>query len=154
MDRGGRAGDAHADQLRSAGRGREDRQAVADFEKVYVLGLSDTASASGEDAIRRHFCAPRLEAMARGPRDWHVQSASGFLVFALSWTAPAADRPELWHEALELAQALLAPLFSPPWAPFPPRQGMDMGRQHTAAAGESRVPRRWSARLFRQFYCL
>ena len=34
------------------------RQAVAAFEKVYVLGLSDTVSASGEDPIRRHFGAP------------------------------------------------------------------------------------------------
>src|SRR5262249_50821959 len=62
------------------------RQAVAAFEKIYVLGLSDSVSASGEDSIRRHFCAPRLEAMAQYP-NWHVQSAGGFLVFALSWTA-------------------------------------------------------------------
>ena len=48
-------------------------------------------SASGEDAIRRLFCTPRLEAMAQYP-NWHVQSAGGFLVFALSWTAAAADR--------------------------------------------------------------
>ena len=74
------------------------RQAVAAFERVYVLGLSDVVSASGEDAIRRHFCAPRLEAMAHYP-NWHVQSASGFIAFALGWTAPAADRPALWHEA-------------------------------------------------------
>ena len=61
------------------------RQAVAAFEKVYVLGLSDTVSASAEDAIRRHFCAPDWSAMAQYP-NWHVQSAGGFLVFALSWT--------------------------------------------------------------------
>src|SRR5262249_26072911 len=85
------------------------RQAVADFEKRYVLGLSDTVAASAEDAIRRHFGAPRLEAMAQYP-NWHVQSASGLLVLALSWTAPAADRPALWLEALELRRALLVPL--------------------------------------------
>jgi hypothetical protein len=109
------------------------RQAVADFEKVYVLGLSDTVSASGEDAIRRHFGAPRLEAMAQFP-NWHIQSASGFLVFALSWTAPAADRPALWHETLELRRGLLAPL-SPDVTPIPAAPGMDMGRQRNRRAG-------------------
>jgi hypothetical protein len=109
------------------------RQAVAAFEKVYVLGLSDTVSASGEDAIRRHFCAPRLEAMAQYP-NWHIQSASGFLVFALSWTAPAADRPALWHEALELRRALLAPLSSDV-TPIPAAPGMDVGRQRNRRDG-------------------
>jgi hypothetical protein len=110
------------------------RQAVADFEKAYVLGLSDTVSASGEDAIRRHFGAPRLEAMSHYP-NWHVQSASGLLVLALSWTAPAADRPALWHEALELHRALVAPL-SPDVTPIPAAPGMDVGRQR--ARGEGR----------------
>jgi hypothetical protein len=109
------------------------RQAVADFEIAYVLGLSDTVSASGEDAIRRHFRAPRLEAMAQYP-NWHVQSASGFLVFALSWTAPAADRPGLWHEALELRRALLAPL-SPAVTPLPAAPGMDVGSQRNRQDG-------------------
>jgi hypothetical protein len=109
------------------------RQAVTAFERAYVLGLSDTVSASGEDAIRRHFCAPRLEAMARYP-NWHVQSASGFLVFALSWTAPAADRPALWHEALELRRALLAPL-PPGVTPIAAAPGMDVGRQRARRGG-------------------
>ena len=88
-------------------------------------------SASGEDAIRRHFCVPRLEAMAQYP-NWHVQSASGFLVFALSWTAPAADRPALWHEALELRRALLAPL-SPAVTPIPAAPGMESAASAPAA---------------------
>jgi hypothetical protein len=118
--------DARAEDART-------HQAVARFEKRYVLGLSDTAPASGEDPIRRHFCAPRLEAMARYP-NWHVQSASGLLVFALSWTAPAADRPALWHEALELRQAILAPL-SHAVSPIPAAPGMDVGRQRTRRGG-------------------
>jgi hypothetical protein len=109
------------------------RQAVAAFEKLYVLGLSDTVSASGEDAIRRHFCAPRLEAMAQYP-NWHIQSAGGLLVFALSWTAAAADRPALWHEALELRRALLAPL-SAGVTPIPAAPGMDVGRQRNRREG-------------------
>ncbi len=109
------------------------RQAVADFQKIYVLGLPDTGSASGEDAIRRHFCAPRLEAMAHYP-NWHIQSADGFLVFALSWTAAAADRPALWHEALELRRALVAPL-SPTATPIPAAPGMDVGRQRARRGG-------------------
>ncbi len=109
------------------------REAVAAFEKAYVLGLSDTVSASAEDAIRRHFCAPRLEAMAQYP-NWHVQSAGGFLVFALSWTAPAADRPALWDEALELRRALLMPL-APGVTPIPAAPGMDVGRQRDRRAG-------------------
>jgi hypothetical protein len=109
------------------------RRAVADFEKRYVLGLSDMVSASGEDAIRCHFCAPRLEAMAHYP-NWHVQSAGGFLVFALRWTAPAADRPALWHEVLELRRALLAPL-SPAVNPIPAAPGMDVGRQRNRRVG-------------------
>ena len=76
------------------------RQAVSAFEKGYVLGVSDTVSASAEDPIGAILRA-RLEAMAQCP-NWHVQSASGFLVFAVNWTAPAADRPVLWHEALQL----------------------------------------------------
>ncbi len=112
------------------------RQAVAAFEKLYVLGLSDTVTASGEDAIRRRFCGPRLEAMTQYP-NWHVQSASGLLVFALSWTAPAADRPALWHEALDMRRALLAPL-SPAVTPIPAAPGMEMGRQRPAAAGAAR----------------
>jgi hypothetical protein len=67
----------------------------------------DTASASGEDAIRRHFRAPRLEAKAQYPNR-QIQSASGFLVFALSWTAAAEERAALRHEALKLRRALLA----------------------------------------------
>jgi hypothetical protein len=109
------------------------RRAVADFEKRYVLGLSDMVSASAEDAIRCHFCAPRLEAMAHYP-NWHVQSAGGFLVFALRWTAPAADRPALWHEVLELHRALLAPL-SPAVNPIPAAPGMDVGRQRNRQDG-------------------
>jgi hypothetical protein len=87
------------------------RQAVAAFEKLYVLRLTDPVSALGEDAIRRHFGAPRLEAMAQYP-NWHVQSAGGFLVFALSWTAAPADRPALWQEADDIRRALLALLSS------------------------------------------
>jgi hypothetical protein len=109
------------------------RQAVAAFEKIYVLGLSDSVSASGEDSIRRHFCAPRLEAMAQYP-NWHVQSAGGLLVFALSWTARPAERPALWHEALELRRALLAPL-SPAVIPIPAAPGMDVGRQRNRRGG-------------------
>ena len=97
------------------------RQAVAAFEKVYVLGLSDKASAAGEEPIRRHFCSPRLEAMAQYP-NWHVQSAGGFLVFALNWTAPAADRVALWQEALDLRHAMLA-LSPRTCPPFPRRRG-------------------------------
>jgi hypothetical protein len=117
----------------SQGEDEWTREAVAAFETVYVLGLSDTASASGEDPIRRHFCAPRLEAMAQCP-NWHIQSASGFLVFALSWTAPAEDRPALWHEALELRRALLAPL-PPGTAPIPAAPGMDVGSQRARRDG-------------------
>ena len=117
------------------------REAVAAFEKVYVLGLSDTVSASGEDAIRRHFCSPRLEAMAQYP-NWHVQSAGGFLVFALSWTAPAADRPALWDEALELRRALLMPL-APGVTSIPAAPGMDVGRQRDRRAGAA--PGAWPA---------
>jgi hypothetical protein len=109
------------------------RQTVTAFEKIYVLGLTDTVSASGEDKIRQHFCAPRLEAIAQYP-NWHVQSAGGFLVLALSWTAPAADRPELWHEALELRRALLAPL-APEVTAIPAAPGMDVGSQRDRRAG-------------------
>jgi hypothetical protein len=109
------------------------RQAVAAFEKLYVLGLTDTVSASAEGAIRRHFCSPRLEAMTQLP-NWHVQSAGGLLVFALSWTAPAADRPALWHEALEIRRALLAPL-SRAMNPIPAAPGMDVDRQRNRRDG-------------------
>jgi hypothetical protein len=115
------------------GENERTRQAVAAFEKLYVLGLNDTVSASGEDAIRRHFCAPRLEAMAQYP-NWHVQSAGGLLVFALSWTAAAADRPALWQEALELRRALLAPLSSAV-TPIPAAPGMDVDRQRNRRDG-------------------
>ena len=109
------------------------RRAIADFKKVYVLGVPDTVAASAEDAIRRLFCAPRLGAMAQYP-NWHLQSAGGFLVFALSWTAAAADRPGLWHEALELRRALLAPL-SAGATPIPAAPGMDVGRQRARRGG-------------------
>jgi hypothetical protein len=71
--------------------------------------------------------------MAQYP-NWHVQSAGGFLVVALSWTAPAGDRPALWHEALELRRALLAPL-SPAVTPVPAAPGMDVGRQRDRRGG-------------------
>jgi hypothetical protein len=103
------------------------RQTVAAFEKAYVLGLSDTVAASAEDAVRRLFCAPRLEAMAQHP-GWHVQSASEFLIFAVDGIAPAGDRPALWYEAAELRRALLAPV-SKAVTPIPAAPGMDVGRQ-------------------------
>jgi hypothetical protein len=109
------------------------RQAVAAFEKLYVLGVSDTVAASAEDAIRRYFRMSRLEAMAQYP-NWHVQSANGLLVFALSWTVAAADRPELWHEALELRRALLAPL-PRGMTPIPAAPGMDVDRQRARRGG-------------------
>lgn len=109
------------------------RMAIADFEKAYVLGVTDNVSAATEEPIRRHFASPRLEALAQCP-NWHIQSAGGLLVFALSWTAPAADRPALWQEALELRQALLAPLASDA-APVPAVPGMDVGRQRNRRGG-------------------
>jgi hypothetical protein len=71
--------------------------------------------------------------MAQYP-NWHVQSASGFIVFALSWSAPAVDRPALWHEAIELRRALLAPL-SPAVTHIPAAPGMDVGRQRNRRGG-------------------
>ena len=129
------------------------RQAISDFQKTYVLGVPETVSASGEDAIRRLFSAPGLDAMAQYP-NWHVQSAGGFLVFALSWTAAAADRPALWSEALELRRGLLAPL-SADATPIPAAPGMDVDRQRRPPR---RAPRRALgrrfARRFRQFHCV
>jgi hypothetical protein len=71
--------------------------------------------------------------MARFP-NWHVQSAGGLLVVALSWTAPAADRPALWHEALEIRRALVAPL-SRAVSPIPAAPGMDVDRQRSRRDG-------------------
>jgi hypothetical protein len=109
------------------------RQTVAAFEKAYVLGLSDTSSSSAEDAVGRLFCAPRLEALAQHPR-WHIQSADGYLIFARAGIAPAANRPALWHEALELRRALLAPVSSAV-TPIPAAPGMDVGRQRNRSGG-------------------
>jgi hypothetical protein len=112
----------------------QTRQAVAAFENAYVLGVSATASPAAEDPVRRHFGAARLETLAQYP-NWHIQSAGGFLVLALSWTAPAADRPALWMEALELRRALLAPL--PPGATvIPAAPGMDVGQQRARRSGQ------------------
>ena len=109
------------------------RQTVADFEKAYVLGVSDTVAASAEDAVRRLFLAPRLEALAQAPC-WHIQSASGLLVFALDRIAPAAERPALWNEAVEVRRALLAPV-SPNEIPIPAVPGMDVDRQRNRRGG-------------------
>jgi hypothetical protein len=109
------------------------RRTVAAFEKTYVLGLSDTLAASAEGAVRRLFCAPRLEAMAQCPW-WYVQSADGLLVFALDRIAPAAERPALWSEAVELRRGLRAPV-SPAVAPIPAAPGMDVDHQRNRREG-------------------
>jgi hypothetical protein len=109
------------------------REAVAAFDKAYVLGLSDTVAASAEDEVRRLFCAPRLEAMAQHPW-WHIQSADGFLICAVAGIAPAADRRALWYEAVELRRALMAPV-SHAVAPIPAAPRMDVGRQRDRRGG-------------------
>jgi len=103
------------------------RQTIADFEKSYVLGVSDTVSASAEVPLRRHFLPSRLDALSQTP-GWHIQATSGLLVFAVDQTAPAADRPALWNEAVELRRVLLAPA-NPDESPIPAAPGMDVGRQ-------------------------
>ena len=109
------------------------RQTVAAFEKAYVLGLRDTEAGSAEDAVRRLFCAPRLEAVVQHPR-WHIQSADGFLICAVDGIAPAANRPSLWNEAVELRRALLEPV-SDAIVPIPAAAGMDVPRQRHRSFG-------------------
>jgi hypothetical protein len=111
------------------------RQAVADFQKAYELGVRKTAVRSDEDEVRRLFRAPRLEALARCP-GWYVQSSGTCLLFACSGTAPAADRPALWHEAIELRRALLAPVSSAVM-PIPVAPGMERDRQSVRQSGRS-----------------
>jgi hypothetical protein len=111
------------------------RQAVADFQKTYALGVPKTAVQSHEDEVRRLFRAPRLEALARCP-GWYVQSSGKCLVFACSGTAPAADRPALWHEAIEIRRALLAPVSSAVM-PIPVAPGMERDRQSVRQSGRS-----------------
>ena len=57
------------------------RQAMADFQKAYELGVPKTAVRSDEDEVRRLFRAPRLQALARCP-GWYFQSADGCLLLA------------------------------------------------------------------------
>jgi hypothetical protein len=109
------------------------RETVAAFEKSYVLGLSDTVAATAEDAVRRLFCAPRLEAITQRPR-WHIQAAGGFLICAVDGIASPADRPALWQEAVEIRQALLAPV-SHHASPIPGATGMDVGRLRNRSGG-------------------
>jgi hypothetical protein len=111
------------------------RQAVIDFQKAYHLGVVETASQSDEDEVRRLWRAPRLEALARYP-GWHVLSADGCLLFARSGTAAAADRPALWREAIELRQALLAPVSSAVM-PIPAAAGMERDRVSSRRTGQS-----------------
>ncbi len=111
------------------------RQAVADFQKAYELGVPKTAVRSDEDEVRRLFRAPRLEALERCP-GWYVQSADGCLLFARSGSAPAADRPALWHDAIEIRRALLAPVSSAVM-PIPVAPGMERDRQSRRQSGRS-----------------
>ncbi len=111
------------------------RQAVASFERAYELGVPKTAVRSDEDEVRRLFRAPRLEALARCP-GWYVQSADGCLLLARSGTAPAADRPALWHEAIEIRRALSAPVSSAVM-PIPVASGMERDRQSVRQSGRS-----------------
>ena len=80
-------------------------------------------------------CAPRLQALARRP-GWYFQSADGCLLLAWSGTAPSADRPALWHEAIEIRRALLAPVSSTVMSiPVAPR--MERNRQSVRQSGRS-----------------
>jgi hypothetical protein len=112
------------------------RQAVADFQKAYELCVPTTAVRSTEDEVRRLFRAPRLEALARCP-GWYVQSSGKCLLFARSGTAPAADRPALWREAIEIRQALLAPESSAVM-PIPVAPGPERDRQGSRQSDRSR----------------
>jgi len=112
------------------------RQAVAEFEKAYQLSVPEMSLRSDEDEVRQLFLAPRLEALARQP-GWHVQSADGCLLLLRSGTAPAAARPTIWREAIELRRALLAPVSSGLMS-IPPAPGMERDRQRNRQSG-----RRW-----------
>jgi hypothetical protein len=111
------------------------RQAVADFQIPYELCVPKTAVRSHEDEVRRLFLAPRLEALARCP-GWYVQSSATCLLFARSGTAPAANRPALWHEAIEIRRALLAPVSSAAMS-IPVAPGMERDRQSNRQGGRS-----------------
>jgi hypothetical protein len=111
------------------------RQAVADFQKGYELGVPKTAVRSDEDEVRRLFRAPRLEALARCP-GWCIQSSGTCLLVARSGTARAADRPALWHEAIEIRRALLAPVSSAAMS-IPVAPGMERDRQSNRQSGRS-----------------
>jgi hypothetical protein len=110
-------------------------RAVADFQKAYHLSLPEKAVRSDEDAVRRLFRPPRLEALARCP-GWHIESTGSCLVFARDRTARAVDRPALWREAIELRRALLAP-GSSAVVPIPAAPEMERDRQSQQRSGRS-----------------
>jgi hypothetical protein len=111
------------------------REAVADFQKTYHLCVPDTLVRSEEDEVRGLFRLPRLEALAKYP-GWYIQSADGCLLAARSGAAPATDRPALWHEAIEIRRALLAPVSSA-LLPIPAAPGMERDRERARQIGRS-----------------
>jgi hypothetical protein len=109
------------------------REAVEKFQKSYRLTLPETASPADEEEVRQLFVAPKLEAMARQP-GWHVQASDGCLLLLRSGTVPAAERPTIWRDAIELRRALLAPASSA-LLPIPAAVGMERDRQGNRQRG-------------------